>query len=237
MSAGSLRWMSALCVFGCAYCTSTWSSCRATFHVRRICKVRLRVCFRASCLNASQVVRERRPCHLYFDLEYVPGHNPAADGDTLLERLLQLLEAALRCAPFAVVFWWERTAGHVIRRLVWASALLGRLLQLLEAALRYGLVVSRSSKAQGGLHMERRRQRAHGAAAAAAGGRPQVQRFLTESAFSAIHEWLHHQEIGAVALPKLPPQNWRPRLRYLNTRLSDLQSPRPSKRHTLHHLG
>lgn len=31
---GSLRWMLALCVFGCAYCTSTWSLCRATFHVR-----------------------------------------------------------------------------------------------------------------------------------------------------------------------------------------------------------
>lgn len=136
MSAGSLRWMSALCVFGCAYCTSTWSSCRATFHVRRICKVRLRVCFRASCLNASQVVRERRPCHLYFDLEYVPGHNPAADGDTLLERLLQLLEAALRCAPFAVL-----VGTHC-----------------------------RTRDSSSGLG-----QRAPGAPAAAAGGRPQVR--------------------------------------------------------------
>lgn len=158
---------------------------------------------------SSQVVRERRPCQLYFDLEYVPAHNPGANGDALLERLLQLLEAALRCAPFPVllrVYWWERTAGHVIRCLAWASALMGRLLQLLDAALRYGLVVSRSSKAQRVLHMERRRQRAHGAAAAAAGGRPQVQRFLRDSACSAIHAWDHYQLIGAVALPKRPLQ-------------------------------
>lgn len=46
--------------------------------------------------DASQVVRERRPCHLYFDLEFVPAANPGIDGAAIVPRLLALLEAALQ---------------------------------------------------------------------------------------------------------------------------------------------
>ena len=47
-------------------------------------------------ISPAQVVRERRPCHLYFDLEFVPAANPGVDGAALVPRLLDLLEATLR---------------------------------------------------------------------------------------------------------------------------------------------
>jgi hypothetical protein len=45
---------------------------------------------------APKVVRERRPCHLYFDLEFVPAANPGVDGAAIVPTLLTLLEAALQ---------------------------------------------------------------------------------------------------------------------------------------------
>ncbi len=43
-----------------------------------------------------QVIRERRPCHLYLDLEYVPAANPGADGDALVDALLSLVSDGIR---------------------------------------------------------------------------------------------------------------------------------------------
>lgn len=45
----------------------------------------------------AQVVREGRPCHLYFDLEFVPACNPATDGDMMVTLLLDLVRRGLRC--------------------------------------------------------------------------------------------------------------------------------------------
>ena len=42
------------------------------------------------------MVREGRPCHLYFDLEYVPEANPGADGDALVDALLRHVAAQLQ---------------------------------------------------------------------------------------------------------------------------------------------
>jgi len=49
--------------------------------------------------SAAQVIREARPCHLYFDLEFVPAANPGADGDALVAALLRLVADKLRRAP------------------------------------------------------------------------------------------------------------------------------------------
>ncbi len=43
-----------------------------------------------------QVIRERRPCHLYLDLEYAPAANPGADGDALVDALLRLISDSIR---------------------------------------------------------------------------------------------------------------------------------------------
>ena len=43
------------------------------------------------------MIRERRPCHLYMDLEYVPALNPTADGDALVAALLALISDAIMC--------------------------------------------------------------------------------------------------------------------------------------------
>ena len=43
-----------------------------------------------------QVVREGTPCHLYFDLEYVPEHNPIFDGASMVLLLVELVRKALR---------------------------------------------------------------------------------------------------------------------------------------------
>ncbi len=45
-----------------------------------------------------QVVREGRPCHLYFDLEYVPECNPDVKGDMMVALLLDLVRQGLQCA-------------------------------------------------------------------------------------------------------------------------------------------
>lgn len=47
-------------------------------------------------INPVQVIREGRPCHLYFDLEYVQACNPTANGDALVDVLLDLIEVKLR---------------------------------------------------------------------------------------------------------------------------------------------
>ena len=55
-----------------------------------------------ACQAALQVIRERRPCHLYMDLEYVPAVNPEADGDALVDALLRLVSDGVRrvrCCP------------------------------------------------------------------------------------------------------------------------------------------
>ena len=44
-----------------------------------------------------EVVREGRPCHLYLDLEFPCGLNPGADGDALVDVLVDALAAQLRC--------------------------------------------------------------------------------------------------------------------------------------------
>ena len=48
--------------------------------------------------GVGQVVREGTPCHLYFDLEYVPEHNPAFDGPAAVITLVDLVREGLRCA-------------------------------------------------------------------------------------------------------------------------------------------
>lgn len=44
----------------------------------------------------TQVIRERRPCHLYLDLEYVPAANPESDGPALVDTLLSLISEHIR---------------------------------------------------------------------------------------------------------------------------------------------
>ena len=43
------------------------------------------------------MIREARPCHLYFDLEFVPAVNAGVQGDALVDALLRLVDAELRC--------------------------------------------------------------------------------------------------------------------------------------------
>ena len=43
-----------------------------------------------------EVLREGRPTHLYFDLEFVPAANPGVDGDGLVDALVDLLAADMR---------------------------------------------------------------------------------------------------------------------------------------------
>lgn len=47
-----------------------------------------------------QVVREGRPCHMYFDLEFVPECNPLVDADMMVTILLNLVRMGLRCSSF-----------------------------------------------------------------------------------------------------------------------------------------
>lgn len=42
-----------------------------------------------------QVVREGTPCHLYFDLEYVPEHNPGFDGPAMVLVLVERVRQAM----------------------------------------------------------------------------------------------------------------------------------------------
>ncbi len=44
----------------------------------------------------KQVVREGTPCHLYFDLEYVPEHNPGFDGPAAVVTLVELVRQSMR---------------------------------------------------------------------------------------------------------------------------------------------
>lgn len=53
-------------------------------------------------LALCQVIREARPCHLYFDLEFVPAVNPSACGDALVDALLRLVAAELWCVRHTV---------------------------------------------------------------------------------------------------------------------------------------
>ena len=43
-----------------------------------------------------EVLREGRPAHLYFDLEFVPSANPGLDGDGLVDALVSLLAADMQ---------------------------------------------------------------------------------------------------------------------------------------------
>ncbi|BDA45013.1 probable DNA-directed primase/polymerase protein at C-terminar half [Coccomyxa sp. Obi] len=43
-----------------------------------------------------EVVREGRPCHMYFDLEYIPACNPLVDGEIMVTILLNLVRMGLR---------------------------------------------------------------------------------------------------------------------------------------------
>ncbi len=52
-----------------------------------------------------QVVREGRPCHMYFDLEYIPACNPLIDGEIMVTVLLNLVRMGLRRVPAVV---WGR---------------------------------------------------------------------------------------------------------------------------------
>ncbi|EFN54394.1 hypothetical protein CHLNCDRAFT_135708 [Chlorella variabilis] len=47
-------------------------------------------------LHWYEVIREGRPAHLYFDLEFVPRLNPQVDGEALVDVLLQHVAAQLR---------------------------------------------------------------------------------------------------------------------------------------------
>lgn len=46
-----------------------------------------------------QVVREGTPCHLYFDLEFVPELNPGFDGAAAVLVLVELVRQAMRSVP------------------------------------------------------------------------------------------------------------------------------------------
>jgi hypothetical protein len=46
--------------------------------------------------HVYEVLREGRPCHLYFDLEFVPAANPNLDGDALVDALVALVGADAR---------------------------------------------------------------------------------------------------------------------------------------------
>ena len=39
-----------------------------------------------------EIIREGRPCHLYFDLEFSPCANPGLDGDALVETLMEVVK-------------------------------------------------------------------------------------------------------------------------------------------------
>lgn len=41
------------------------------------------------------MIREGRPCHLYFDLEFPVEHNPGVDGQALTQRLLRHVKQSL----------------------------------------------------------------------------------------------------------------------------------------------
>ncbi|KAK9825930.1 hypothetical protein WJX81_007732 [Elliptochloris bilobata] len=107
---------------------------------------------RPMCRHFYEVIREARPCHLYFDLEYVPAVNPGVQGDTLVDALLRLVAAelqsewGLRLEPDWV---WEldssgpakwsrhvvvRVPGAALRDTAAAGALVARLLARPEAA-------------------------------------------------------------------------------------------------------
>ena len=59
-------------------------------------------------VRGAQVVREGRPCHLYFDLEFVPACNPGVDGDLMVTLLLDLIRRGLRCAGVRCGLSWSQ---------------------------------------------------------------------------------------------------------------------------------
>lgn len=61
----------------------------------------------------SQVIREARPCHLYFDLEFVPAVNPGTCGDAFVDALLRLVAAELRCVRTHQPLTWKHIS-HVV---------------------------------------------------------------------------------------------------------------------------
>lgn len=71
---------------GLDFCSMFWRVTQLACQVTRRCVV-----------APSQVIREARPCHLYFDLEFVPAINPGACGDAFVDALLRLVAAELRC--------------------------------------------------------------------------------------------------------------------------------------------
>ncbi|KAL6750800.1 hypothetical protein V8C86DRAFT_2798798 [Haematococcus lacustris] len=46
-----------------------------------------------------EIIREARPCHLYFDLEFSRPDNPGLDGALLVAQLVQLLALSLKRPP------------------------------------------------------------------------------------------------------------------------------------------
>jgi hypothetical protein len=55
----------------------------------------------------AQIIRERCPCHLYFDLEFVPALNPRLDGNGLVRLLVDEVAEALRVRGGAGVAGWR----------------------------------------------------------------------------------------------------------------------------------
>lgn len=49
----------------------------------------------AAAAPLPQVIREGRPCHLYFDLECPVAHNPGLDMDGMVNCLLHHVDEAL----------------------------------------------------------------------------------------------------------------------------------------------
>ncbi|KAI3426242.1 hypothetical protein D9Q98_008618 [Chlorella vulgaris] len=45
-----------------------------------------------------EIIRQGAPCHLYFDLEFVPAENPARDGVAAVDGLLSLVREQLRAS-------------------------------------------------------------------------------------------------------------------------------------------
>ena len=46
-----------------------------------------------------ELIRDQRPCHLYFDLEYQRETNPQADGEAMVQTLLTEVALALKALP------------------------------------------------------------------------------------------------------------------------------------------
>lgn len=46
---------------------------------------------------SAQVIRDGKPCHLYFDIEFVPSCNPDVDGPGLVDHLLAGVARCVMC--------------------------------------------------------------------------------------------------------------------------------------------